>query len=130
MKSVSNFEFEPSHTFPFTSESASTLSNKTVVLRQIELKGKRTELQVNQDFMAARIKAHEQAQIKEAEALARLERDEAALKAKEQLLTQSALSSCSASSSGLQLSGLRQCKSQRLINDKRSNAKVLPTLRK
>ena len=98
-------------------ESASTLSNKTTVSRQIELKRKRTELQINHELMAARIKAREQA-LKEAEALARLKRDEAVLESEEQLLAQSERSSCSASSSGLQFSGLRQYKSQRLSNDK------------
>ena len=130
LKSVSNFEFEPSHSSTLTSESASTLSNKTIVSRQIEIKRKRTELQVNHELMAARIKAREQAQIEEAEALARLKRDEAALEAEEQLLAQSERSSCSASSSGLQFSGLRQYKSQRLSSDKRSNAKEVPNLRK
>ena len=38
LKRVSNFEFEPSQSSTFTSESASTLSNKTIVSRQIELK--------------------------------------------------------------------------------------------
>ena len=55
---------------------------------------------------------------------------EAALETEEQLLAQSERSSCSASCSGLQFSGLRQYKSQRLSNDKRSNAKVVPNLRK
>ena len=126
LKSVSNFEFEPSHSSTLTSKSASTLLNKTIVSRQIELKRKRTELQVNHELLAARIKA----QIEEAEALARLKRDEAALEAEEQLLAQSERSSCSASSSGLQFSGLRQYKSQRLSSDKRSNAKEVPNLRK
>ena len=72
LKSVSNFEFEPSHSSTLTSKSASTLLNKTIVSRQIELKRKRTELQVNHELLAARIKA----QIEEAEALARLKRDE------------------------------------------------------
>ena len=98
LKSVSNFEFEPSHSSTFTSESASTLSNKTIVSRQFELKRKRTELQINHELMAARIKAREQA-LQEAEALARLKRDEAVLEAEEQLLAQSERSSCSASSS-------------------------------
>ena len=47
LKSVSKFEFELSHSSTFTSESASTLSNKTVVSRKIELKRKCTELKVN-----------------------------------------------------------------------------------
>ena len=126
LKSVSNFEFEPSHSSTFTSERASTLSNKTIVSRQIELKRKRTELQINHELMAAHIKAPEQA-LEEAEALARLKRDEAILEAEEQLLAQFKWSSCS---SGLQFSGLRQCKSQRLSSDKRSNAKEVPSLRK
>ena len=129
MKSVSNFEFEPSHSSTFTSESASTLSNKTILSRQIELKRKRTELQINQELIAARIKARNQV-LEEAEALARLKRDEAVLDAEEQLLAQSERSSCSASSSGLQFSGLRLYKSQRLSNDKRSYAKDVPNLRK
>ena len=129
LKSVSNFEFEPSHSSTFTSESASTLSNKTIVSRQIELKRKRTELQINHELMAVRIKAREQA-LEEAEELARLNRDEAALEAEEQLLAQSERSSCSACSSGLQFSGLCQYKSQRLSNDKRFNAKEVPNLRK
>ena len=95
LKSESNFEFEPSHSSTFISESASTLSNKTIISRQIELKRKRTELQVSHELLAARIKA----QIEEAEALARLKRDEAALEAEEQLLAQSERSSCTASSS-------------------------------
>ena len=65
---MSNFEFEPSYSSTFTSESASTLSNKIIVSWQIELKRKHAELQVNHELLAARIKA----QIEEAEALARL----------------------------------------------------------
>ena len=128
LKSVSNSEFELSHSSTFTSKNTSTLSDKTITSRQTEIKRKRTELQVNHELMAARIKAREQAQIEEAEALARLKRDEAALEAEEQLLAQSERSSCSASSSGLQFSGLRQYKSQ--SSDKRSNAKEVPNLRK
>ena len=71
-KSASNFEFEPSHSSTLTLGITSTLSNKTVVSRQIELKRKRTELQGNHELMEARIKAHEQAQIEEAEVMARL----------------------------------------------------------
>ena len=126
LKSVSSFEFEPSHSSTFTSESTCTLSNKTIVSRQIELKGKRTELQVNHELLAAPIKA----QIEEAEAFARLKRVEVALEAEERLLAQSERSPCSASSSGSQFSGLRQHKSQRLSNDKSSNAKVVSKLRK
>ena len=129
-KSASNFEFEPSHSSIFTLGITSTLSNKTVVSRKIELKRKRTELQGNHELMEAHIKAHEQAQIEEAEVMARLKRDEAALEAEEQLLSQFERGSCTASSSGLQFSGLRQCKSQRSSNGKRSNAKVEPKLRK
>ena len=54
LKSASNFELEPSHSSTFTSESASTLSNKTIVSRQIELKRKRTELLINHELMAQR----------------------------------------------------------------------------
>ena len=84
---MSHFEFEALHSLTSTLESASTLSNKTVVSLQIELIRKRTEWQINHELMADYIKACKQAQIEEARALVRLKRDEAVLETEEQLLT-------------------------------------------
>ena len=57
LKSVSNFEFEPSHSSTFTSGSTSTLSTKTNCITTNRTKRKRTELQVNHELLAARIKS-------------------------------------------------------------------------